>query len=532
MPVDVNFPGVYVEELTSAEKSVSGVSTSTVAFVDFFARGPMSDARHANPVRISGFRDFQRTFGGLQSNSEASYGILQFFNNGGETAFVVRCDDGRGLQATRRVNLRGPFNETEDETAAAKQPMDAAEKGGAPMLTIAATNPGVWGNALKAQVVSGAEFTFDLQIREYKSRNGRETVVAAEEFLGLTLQDENDARFALKIVNRDSKMVQIAYTGPVEKGTYPVGDSALRSLENGRDGNPPGQTRLTEAMRHALDSIAPWTFSILCLPITSTYAASEANKAITQALRYCQEKRAFMIVDIPESVKTAADMKRFGARYGTAEHASGAVYYPRLVMPDPLQNYRSKNVGPSGTMAGVYARTDSRRGIWKAPAGTEASLQGVEVASTMTEEQNGQLNAIGVNCLRSFPAYGNVAWGARTLAGADQLQSQWQYVNVRRLVSYIEQSLYQALKWAVFEGNDENLWREIRQQVGGFLSGLFASGAFAGQTLDEAYFVRCDSTTTTSADVGRGMVNVVVGIAPSKPAEFIILQIEQVAGLE
>ena len=164
------------------------------------------------------------------------------------------------------------------------------------------------------------------------------------------------------------------------------------------------------------------------------------------------------------------------------------------------------------------------------PAGSEAVLQGVELASKMTDDQNGQLNPLGVNCLRAFPVYGNIAWGARTLSGADQLQSQWKYVNVRRLVYHIEESLYQALKWAVFEGNDENLWREIRQQVGGFLSGLFVDGAFAGTSPDKAYFVHCDSTTTTAADIANGIVNIVVGIAPIKPAEFIILQIEQIAG--
>ena len=417
--------------------------------------------------------------------------------------------------------------------------MAAGEAGAPPNLEIAAISPGVWGNELRAVVLNGTHYQFDIEVREYATRNGKATVVSSEIHRNLTLQDENAPNFAIKLVNHQSNMVRLSYKGPAVKGATPLGDGTaggpvvtamFQRLTGGRDGNPPGAQRLVQAMENALDHIAPSIFNILCLPITCTYPASEASVAITAALNYCERKRAFMIVDIPENVRTVADMQKWAKKYGNAANYSGAVYYPRLVMPDPLQSYRPRNVAPSGTMAGVYARTDSRRGIWKAPAGSEAVLQGVELASKMTDDQNGQLNPLGVNCLRAFPVYGNIAWGARTLSGADQLQSQWKYVNVRRLVYHIEESLYQALKWAVFEGNDENLWREIRQQVGGFLSGLFVDGAFAGTSPDKAYFVHCDSTTTTAADIANGIVNIVVGIAPIKPAEFIILQIEQIAG--
>jgi len=417
--------------------------------------------------------------------------------------------------------------------------MAAGEAGAPTNLQISAISPGVWGNELRAVVLNGTQYQFDLEVREYATRNGRATAVATEVFRGLTLQDETASNFATQVVNDQSNLVRLSYKGPAVKGATPLGNGTVggplvtamfQRLQGGRDGNPPGAQRLIQAMENALDNLAPSIFNILCLPITYTYPASEASVAITEALNYCERKRAFMIVDIPENVRTVADMQKWAKKYGNAMNYSGAVYYPRLVMPDPLQSYRPRNVGTSGTMAGVYARTDSRRGIWKAPAGSEAVLQGVDLASKMTDDQNGQLNPLGVNCLRSFPVYGNIAWGARTLAGADPLQSQWKYVNVRRLVYYIEESLYQALKWAVFEGNDENLWREIRQQVGGFLSGLFVDGAFAGGSPDKAYFVHCDSTTTTKADIANGIVNIVVGIAPIKPAEFIILQIEQIAG--
>ncbi|MFQ5526887.1 MAG: phage tail sheath family protein [Thermoanaerobaculia bacterium] len=423
-----------------------------------------------------------------------------------------------------------------DDAAGASQDAQVAaivvgEAGAAPTLKIAATSPGEWGNSLKAEIIQGKKYKFGLTVQEFAIRNGRATAIATEEYSNLTLQDEDDARFAIKLVNHESDMVKLSYNGPAVKGTRPIGEGML-PLERGHDGEPPGQAKLIATMKNALDNIAPSIFNILCLPITATYPAGEASVAITSALGYCEEKRAFMILDIPENVKKISDMQMWHKKYGSAANFTGAVYYPRLVMPDPLQNYRPRNVGPSGTLAGVYARTDSRRGIWKAPAGIEAVLKGVKVASKMTDNDNGILNPLGVNCLRAFPVYGNISWGARTLAGADLLNSQWKYVNVRRLTSYIEETLYQNLKWAVFEGNDENLWSQIRTQVGGFLSGLFVDGAFAGSSPDKAYFVHCDSTTTTPQDIANGIVNIVVGIAPIKPAEFIILQIEQIAGQE
>jgi phage tail sheath protein FI len=178
----------------------------------------------------------------------------------------------------------------------------------------------------------------------------------------------------------------------------------------------------------------------------------------------------------------------------------------------------------------VYARTDSTRGVWKAPAGTEAVLLGADLATVLTDGQNGQLNPLGINVIRNFPIFGNIAWGARTLDGADQKASEWKYIPVRRTAMFIEESLFQALKWVVFEPNDEPLWAQIRLNVGAFMNDLFRQGAFQGKTPREAYFVKCDKETTTQNDINRGVVNIVVGFAPLKPAEFVVIQIQQIAG--
>jgi phage tail sheath protein FI len=177
------------------------------------------------------------------------------------------------------------------------------------------------------------------------------------------------------------------------------------------------------------------------------------------------------------------------------------------------------------------ARTDSERGVWKAPAGTETRLAGVrDLTVPLTDQESGLLNPLGINVLRTFPITGTVVWGARTLDGADASASQWKYVPVRRLALMIEESLYRGTKWVVFEPNDERLWGQIRLNVGAFMRTLFRQGAFQGTSAREAYFVKCDKDTTTQDDINRGVVNILVGFAPLKPAEFVIIQIEQLAG--
>jgi phage tail sheath protein FI len=199
-------------------------------------------------------------------------------------------------------------------------------------------------------------------------------------------------------------------------------------------------------------------------------------------------------------------------------------------MPDPLAPGLMRNIGPSGVVAGIMARTDATRGVWKAPAGIDAAIGGVTLAVPVTEADSGALNPLGINAFRSMPVIGNVVWGARTLVGADTRASEWKYVPVRRTALYLEQSLNAGLKWVVFEPNDEPLWSQVRLNVGAFMQDLFRKGAFAGTTPREAYFVRCDRTTTTQADVDRGVVNILVGFAPLKPAEFVVIQIQQLAG--
>ncbi|MBP8170301.1 MAG: phage tail sheath family protein [Azonexus sp.] len=266
-------------------------------------------------------------------------------------------------------------------------------------------------------------------------------------------------------------------------------------------------------------------FNLLVLP-----GITDAG-VLADAASYCEERRAFFIVDAPASATDVASMVAAASGTDLPKSDHAAVYFPWTFVADPLKNGKARLTPPGGTMAGLYARTDGSRGIWKAPAGTDANLSGVQsMAVPLTDGENGSLNPLGVNCLRTFPVYGAVSWGARTLRGADQMASEYKYVPVRRLALYIEESLYRGTQWVVFEPNDEPLWAQIRLNIGAFMNGLFRQGAFQGSSPREAYLVKCDRETTTQDDINRGVVNILVGFAPLKPAEFVVISIQQLAG--
>jgi phage tail sheath protein FI len=276
-------------------------------------------------------------------------------------------------------------------------------------------------------------------------------------------------------------------------------------------------------------------FNLLCLPRVSMVdvegglSQTEAGAVLAVAQSYCEKRRAFLLVDTPVGVD---ELPEILARLPKVQrHRNAALFYPRIKIPDPLDDFRLRSVGASGTLAGLFARIDGTRGVWKAPAGTEASLRNVvELDHLLTDGENGVLNPLGVNCLRVFPIFGPISWGARTLEGADQQASEWKYIPVRRLALFIEESLYRGTTFAVFEPNDEPLWAQLRLNVGAFMSNLYRKGAFQGSTPNEAFLVKVDAETTTQNDIDLGIVNILVGFRPLKPAEFVFLNIQQLAG--
>jgi phage tail sheath protein FI len=255
-------------------------------------------------------------------------------------------------------------------------------------------------------------------------------------------------------------------------------------------------------------------------------------------MAYCKKRRAILIVDPPDTwgknplfLSQARDRLSQDIGLSGEDARNAALYFPRVIQADPMRDGQLDTFVPCGIVAGVMARTDVQRGVWKAPAGLDAALNGIQgMEVNLNDQENGLLNPLGINCLRSFPVNGRVVWGARTLRGADQLADEYKYIPVRRLALFIEESLYRGTQWVVFEPNDEPLWGQIRLNIGAFMQNLFRQGAFQGKSPREAYFVKCDKETTTQNDINLGIVNIVVGFAPLKPAEFVVIKLQQMAG--
>jgi len=514
MPVALSFPGVYVEEIPSGVRTITGVATSIAAFVGWAPKGPTDQAG-----LVLSWADFVRDYGGLNANSYLGYAVSQFFLNGGQQAYIIRLVS------------------TKDATAANNAASAALAL--AP-LNIKAQNQGEWANhyavAIKNQA-SGNRFQLQVVFIDPADSTGK-TQTVVESFANLSAASpDSQGRYVGDIVSNQSSYITVDVTqppAPATPGDTPkVGSlTATQTLSGGVDGTAlqPNSASFEDALGltsgtdgvNLLDHVD--LFNLLIVP-------GETTGTVLQALeKYCRDHRAFLIADSPDgaTLKNVA-----GALSGiTGDDAiNAAFYFPWITAPDALSQNVPAQYPPGGFVAGIYARTDASRGIWKAPAGTDASVLGaMGVAVPMSDPENGQLNPQAINCIRNFSVYGTVVWGARTLRGNDEIGSEWKYIPVRRTALFIEESLFRALKWVVFEPNDEPLWAEIRLNVGAFMQNLFRQGAFQGKTPAEAYFVKCDKETTTQSDINLGIVNIVVGFAPLKPAEFVVIKIQQIAG--
>jgi uncharacterized protein len=433
---------------------------------------------------------------------------------------------------------------TTDETmTAAGNQFDAATLGttvsgrdGQPVasLTIAAKNPGAWSTNLRLTVTHAIADPSDLNaftllVDEIDPSLPQGPPVRTERFFNLSV-DPLSPLWVDQVLESRSGLIRVAATSVERPG---LGNVAV-APPGGDDGKAITDNTISEAGLEA-NKEGLWAlqnadlFNILCIPPLE-FDTDIGPITRDAALKYCKDRRAFFVVDPPAAWVdvTAAET---GVDSLNLRDENSAAYFPRVNVANPLRDNQLSEFAPCGVIAGVYARTDAAFGVWKAPAGTGATMAGVRTLSVpMTDGENGRLNPLGVNCLRSFPVVGNVVWGARTLEGADQLASEWKYVPVRRTALHIEESLYRGLKWVVFEPNDEPLWAQIRLNVGSFMHTLFRRGAFQGSAPRDAYLVKCDAETTTQADIDRGIVNILVGFAPLKPAEFVFVKIQQLAG--
>ncbi|WP_439598992.1 phage tail sheath family protein [Falsiroseomonas sp.] len=508
MPIRPTFPGVYVQEVAAPgiAPAIAGVATSVAAFVDAFGRGPLDV-----PLRLAGMPDLQREFGGLHPGSPGSYALRQFFANGGTQALGLRVAEGA---VAASALLPGRLRATAGRQVEGRSLPD----------------PGSWGNALELQVDPEGPEQFSLTIREGA---GQGPARQQEVFRELTLAP-GAPRDAVAVVNAGSRLVQLARESPAADALLAAGPAVYR-LSGGQDGTLPVPAAALlgdAAARTGLQALADGPpFGLLCLPRAADLPGDAMRAVLAAATRLCEGRRAMLLVDLPGAVADAAGAVAWMQAHEALRHPNAAAYFPRIQVADPLAGGLPRSLAPSGTIAGLHARFEAQHGVWKAPAGGEARLEqanGLDLL--LTDRETSVLNPLGLNVLRAFPTLGLVCWGSRTLAGGDAAASEFKYVPVRRLALFLERSLLEGLAWTVFEQNDARLWDRIRQAAESFLQSLFRQGAFQGATPREAFFNRCDATTTTPQDIAQGRVNLVLGFAPLRPAEFILLRLALRAG--
>jgi uncharacterized protein len=508
MTIPLTYPGVRVVEVPSTVRTIVGVPTSITAFIGRARRGPID-----LPQTVNSFAEFTRIFGDVWTESALAQHVADFFRQGGGAAVVVRVHRAKAGDTTKLVF--GSATGT---------------------LTLEAASPGTWGTRLSATLDRVTRDNADAKLYRLTladtAPNGR-----TEVYDNVSIDPTSPNRLNLVLEQRSTLMrvsgnlPTTAVIGPAEVVTKTWGAAA----DGGTDGDP-----VTDA-EYVGGTLASQKKGIYALDRTDDvnlivvppYAVGDIGAQVrTDVLAYARTRRAIFVMDPPmgwTDVAKAVEGKVGAADFPVDENA--AVYFPRVRQPDPTADGLITTVAASGSVAGVIASTDAQRGVWKAPAGLDARFLGVDSLDLpLTDEEIGRLNPVGVNCLRAAPGVGPVVWGARTRVGADRLSSQWKYLPIRRTALYIEESLYRGLTWAVFEPNDEPLWSQIRLNVGAFMNGLFRQGAFQGTAARDAYFVKCDKDTTTQADRDLGVVNIDVGFAPLKPAEFVVLRLQQMAG--
>ena len=510
MPSALTYPGVYIEEVPSGVRTIMGVPTSIAAFIGRAQRGPVDE-----PVTINNFGDFQRTFGGLWADSTLGYAVRDFYRNApGGQSIIVRLVKG-GAKASLTI-------------------------GG---MTLEAAYEGEWANGtLKATIDLDTRDTSDTNLFNLtvEEQNADGEVVRTEMHRNVSRDPAAERRLD-KVLEQSSQLVRYKGAFPALPATPPaLAAATATSGTDGDDGADLDEAAFTggtnEADKKGLYALKKADiFNLLCIPPLAPPGEDGdlPQGLIDDALTYCGERRAMFLIDAPGTWNTKDAAKTgMGTSAIGAENRNGAIFFPRLCLPNPLKDNRIQDFAPCGAVAGVFARTDGQRGVWKAPAGQDAILNGVpRLSVALNDPEIGELNPLGLNCLRQMAGSSSrVVWGSRTRVGADRRADEWKYIPIRRLALFLEESLYRGTQWVVFEPNDEPLWASIRLNVGAFMHSLFRKGAFQGGSPRVAYLVKCDAETTTEDDRNRGIVNIIVGFAPLKPAEFVVIKIQQLAG--
>ena len=508
-------PGVYVEEVDKGSKPIEGAGTACAAFIGFAEKGPVDQLTF-----IPNWTEFVNNFGGFIKGGYLASAVYGYFQNGGGRCYVNRLPSGDAL----------PSSSTHTEIANAGVSIPSHSQPNLDSFIINALEAGSAGAGTTVEVVKPAgenppEDQFTLIAR-------RGTI--EEKFENLSLRRGKSSRNILEVVNKESKLIRVtekeSMLNPLEKmpspGVYPLvlAEAKTKALVKVSSEVIVGNAAERKGLLGL--EVADDVTMVCCPDIMALYQSGDLSmdgvKAVQLAMiAHCENMRdRFAILDCPPGLnpQQVKDWRMNVAGYDTKY---GAVYYPWIKVANPLGG-DSIAVPPSGYMAGVYARSDTERGVHKAPANEVVrGATGVEMLITKGEQDI--LNPIGVNCIRSFPGRGIRIWGARTLSS----DASWRYVNVRRLFNFIEKSIQTGTQWIVFEPNDPDLWARIRRDITAFLTNVWRTGALFGATPAQAFYVKCDEETNPPSIRDAGQVIIEIGLAPVKPAEFVIFRISQ-----
>lgn len=517
-------PGVYVEEVSSGSRPIEGVGTAVCAFVGFTERGVPN-----RPTLVTNWTQYTKAFGGFLDGAYLPQAVYGYFLNGGGAAYVVRVGaEGEEADQADQASANG----SGIGAAAARAELPAASDAGRPALRVRALTAGDAGEGLSVEVTDAGEPGEDLF--RLVVRQGDDEV---EAFDNLSLR--RGARNAATVVKTASKLIVIEEVKGASALVPAKGNRIGLAVGAGSASAPVPQASTPTRVSPAdyvgetadrtgfagLEAIEDVT--MLCVP--DLMAAYESNavdlegvKAVQLAMIAHCELMADRVAILDAPPGLGAQQVR-DWRVDTAGYDSkyAALYWPWIKVLDPVKG-RPVLVPPSGYVAGVWARSDETRGVHKAPA-NEVVRGVVDLESNITRGEHDRLNPVAVNCIRSFPGQGIRIWGARTLSS----DPEWRYLNVRRLFNFVEKSILDGTNWVVFEPNDRFLWGSVRRTITMFLRRVWRSGALYGRTPEEAFFVKCDDENNPPEDRDAGILTVDIGIAPVKPAEFIVFRVSQ-----
>ena len=528
MTVTPTYPGLYIQEVPSNSHAIVPAPTSIAAFVGYVHpyKNPGFDANGLTPViELFSYRDFEIYFGGAFDSGITDpalpRAVYQFFLNGGSTAYVCGLQPGVIDSGGATVRLGG--------TGGAKISGDVATNSGngitftalepTDMIPMVVQIDNVRLDAANKRTIFDLVVSYGTRVETYRNLK-MPAAVGPTDFEG---------------VNAVSALVRLSPRGGNWGTEFPAAVTAPVFALNPAPPAPLTGTFIAADFLRAFADNGPLDnveiFNLLLVPGVCD------NAVLAATMAFAERKRAFAIIDPPPQapavgVGTPQSIDAWMTGPGIPRSQNAALYFPYLNSSDPVTGQPTP-IAPSGFVAGIYARTDANRGVWKAPAGLAATVlntTGPVPSGVMNDPQQGVLNLDAINCLRSFAGIGTVVWGARTIVAKNTAFAQSMYVPVRRMTLFIEQTLLANLKWVVFEPNDEPLWAAIRGSIEGFMLSLFKQGALQGASPSQAFQVKCDASTTTADDQARGIVNIVVAFAPLKPAEFVIIQIAQLAG--